>query len=287
MYSTLRGLKQHFAEELSSIYSIREAEILFFSVMEYVLGQTKTEMLLHFGQEISENQQAKIDEIVGRLKQHEPIQYITSQSHFYGNEFYVNPSVLIPRPETEELVHLILTENETPNLSLLDIGTGSGIIPITIAQNRKTWVVLGCDISLEALEIAGINNKKISNGRVELFQENILQPSRIFDSLFDIIVSNPPYVLESDKNEMSENVLNFEPHLALFVPNEDPLLFYRAILSYAQTNLKPNGKIYFEIHEQYAEAMSKLFSEFGFENIRQVHDMQGKVRIVTGVFAQN
>ncbi len=284
MYSTLRGIKNRFSQELVGIYPKREIDNLFFRTAEFVLGKSKTQTILDYEYELSADQETETRDILNRLLNNEPIQYIDNQAFFFGESFFVDSSVLIPRPETEELVQLILDDNPESHLTVLDIGTGSGIIPISLAKRRPNWEVFACDVSNEALVVARRNSRElIKSEAVAFYMEDILQPITQYDQELDIIVSNPPYVLESDKQQMGENVLKFEPHLALFVEDTDPLLFYRKIVLYANDNLKSTGKLYFEIHEDLATGVCEIMSSYGYRNVSVVKDLQHKDRMVRGV----
>jgi release factor glutamine methyltransferase len=216
-----------------------------------------------------------------QLLEKKPIQYILGEAPFYGREFKVNASVLIPRNETEELVHLIIKENKKLNLRILDIGTGSGCIPISLALEIPSSKTFALDISKEALEVAKDNAKKHEESII-FFQVDILNEDIPVKDL-DIIVSNPPYVCESEKSLMHENVLNFEPHLALFVKDNDPLVFYKIIAKKAKSALKSSGKLYFEINEAFGEKVQYLLEEQGYREISIIQDLNNKDRIVKAV----
>lgn len=283
MYSTLTGIRKAFREELGEIYESREVDSLFYRVVKTELGLERTEVVLHPNHEIEEDKQKFIQQIVTRLKNHEPVQYVLNEAFFLEHSFYVEPSVLIPRPETEELVQLILNENDGNAQRVLDIGTGSGAIAVSLAVKRPSWSVLACDVSNEALIIARRNAREIAVNRdLVIYREDILNPSTEYVSGLDIIVSNPPYVLDSDKQQMAQNVLEYEPHLALFVDDSDPLLFYRHIIQYGQKNLKTGGRLYFEIHEDLSDEVCKLMETHRYEGVKAHLDLQGKKRMVLG-----
>jgi release factor glutamine methyltransferase len=198
--------------------------------------------------------------------------------------FYVDHSVLIPRPETEELVQLILNQQNQHALKVLDIGTGSGAIAVNLSKHRNNWSIYACDVSNEALVVARRNGSELlKNTEVAFYQEDILQPKSFYTSGLDVIVSNPPYVLETDKSDMQEQVLKHEPHTALFVSNDNPLLFYNAIVMYASDNLKQSGALYFEVHELYADKVAQLLSASDYLNVKVYDDLQGKPRMVSGL----
>jgi release factor glutamine methyltransferase len=218
--------------------------------------------------------------ILMRLKNNEPLQYVTGYADFYNLKFKVNNSVLIPRPETEELVYWILKDHKHQAiLRLLDIGTGSGCIPITLKKERSVWDITALDIDENALAVAK-ENADLNKTAIFFIKTDILNPKHdVLTQKFDIIVSNPPYVLAKDKNEMRANVLDFEPHLALFVPDNDPLLFYRHILDFSIKNLNENGKLYFEIHADLGEQTRNLCLQY-FKNVTLEQDMSGRDRMI-------
>jgi release factor glutamine methyltransferase len=297
--------KQHLSL-LSKLYDKNEAEsilrLLYESVLEKQLG-----LLLMENNEIQEQQQI-LDVYFRRLMNNEPIQYILNKAHFYGREFYVDKNVLIPRNETEELVKLILDSEKTDEkLKVLDIGTGSGCIPITLDLESENFEVSGMDISEEALNVARRNMKHLgvdidffygdvflindSDWRVNMHirshdLQNFSQPE-IFNSelktrgteLFDIIVSNPPYILEKEKSLMKKNVLDYEPELALFVPNDDGLKYYKAIIDALPFLLKDTGRLYLEINNLFAEEIITLLKQY-FNGVTINKDFRGNDRFV-------
>ncbi len=225
-----------------------------------------------------------INESVNRLQWNEPIQYVLGEAHFMGDDFIVSSDVLIPRRETEELVDLIIKRNITNHhLTVLDIGTGSGCIAITLFKHLINPKVYAMDISEDALDIAFRNSMKLKS-TIEFLHADVLQLEAIEIDKFDIIVSNPPYVTFNESSLMHANVMNHEPHLALFVPDEDALKFYRKIAQLASISLKNNGKLYFEINENYAEAVKENMLQNNFAEVEIIKDMQGKDRIDCGVF---
>ncbi len=218
----------------------------------------------------------KAEEWVKRLNANEPVQYILGETEFYGRRFKVNPSVLIPRPETELLISEVVKNNQSSG-SILDVGTGSGCIPITLKLEIPQAQVYTIDISEDALKVAKENAKALNAG-VNFIHGSFLEEVPI--PKVDVIVSNPPYIIESEKELMKSNVLAYEPHLALFVPNEDPLLFYKAIASKSKTILNPNGKVFVEINERYGRDVKELFERSGFNSVRIIKDLDGKDRVV-------
>ncbi len=283
MYSSLDVIKQQFATELPPRYSDRECLSLFYQIIEYSTGLRKVDVVLNPSKEVTEVQANEINDLLNALKQGAPIQYLVQAAPFMNHAFYVDDSVLIPRPETEELVQWILDTHSEDQLKLLDIGTGSGAIPVSLSSARPNWVVMACDVSNEALVTARRNAREIlTQSDVAFYREDILDPKTEYHQSLDIIVSNPPYVLESDKELMEDNVLQFEPGMALFVPDTDPILFYRAISKYALNNLKTGGYLYFEIHELYAEMVQECMVAEGFKEVVIKEDLQDKPRMICG-----
>ena len=233
--------------------------------------------MMHFLEEKDLPEALKLD--FEKLKSGEPIQYILGKGPFYGREFLVNEHTLIPRNETEELVHLIIKENPHTGLKILDIGTGTGCIPISLDLEMKSAEVYGIDISEQALTVAQKNGEALKS-KVTFQKCDILNEMPNVPKL-DILVSNPPYVPEADKSEMHRNVLDFEPGLALFVPNQDPLLFYRVIGEKGKQLLKPGGKLFFEIHERFGSEMEELLIDLGYKEVKVVKDLNGKERIAS------
>jgi release factor glutamine methyltransferase len=284
MYSSLNAIKQHFRTELSKNYTERESDLLFYRLLESFFGFRKTDIVLTPNLEIDADQKAEIDLALKQLVAGVPVQYIDNTAFFMDDAFFVDDSVLIPRPETEELIRWILDTHDSTALKVLDIGTGSGVIPISLSKQRSNWTLLACDISNEALITARRNGREIlKQTDVAFYKEDILEPQTNYGNGLDIIVSNPPYVLESDKMTMGDNVLKHEPHIALFVPNEDPLLFYKAIVKFALTSLKIGGCLYFEIHESYSIQVHDCMIEGGFKDVVIKNDLQGKPRMISGV----
>ena len=242
------------------------------------LSISKQQRLIEPAGLITEGDLLLIIRSVNRLLENEPIDYILGNTEFYGLRFKVGKEVLIPRPETEELCDWIITEESLSDLKVADIGTGSGCIAITLAKHLTDATVYACDVSESALGLAN-ENATLNSVSISTNAFDVLLDFPIEEKL-DIIVSNPPYVLESDKAEMENNVLDFEPHLALFVEDNDPLLFYRKIAEHALKQLKAGGRLYFEIHERYADEVQALLVEMGFSNIEVRQDAQGKERMV-------
>jgi release factor glutamine methyltransferase len=258
-------------------YDSNEAESLIHWLLEHHLGMRRLDMMIFLDEK---DLPLELKQDFERLKTGEPIQYILGHGPFYGREFKVNPATLIPRNETEELVHLIIKENQSPDLRILDIGTGTGCIPITLALEMKNPEVFGLDVSEEALEVASLNAKKLS-AKVIFSKCDILKNDPQCSKM-DILVSNPPYIPIEEKGMMHRNVLDFEPDLALFVSDDDPLIFFRIIAEKGKRLLKPSGKIYFEINERFGNDVSNLLLGLGFKNVRVIQDLNGKDRIVSG-----
>lgn len=268
--------------ELKKHYGPVEGRALYRMVMEECFGLTHTDILLGKDSEISEEQQHRLNEITARLLKNEPIQYILGQAKFYGRLFEVRPGVLIPRPETEVLIDAALFVctslfSANPSPQVLDIGTGSGCIAVTLALSGCQ--VTAMDISDTALDVASENARRLGCD-IEFVQDNILLPAKS-PKRWDIIVSNPPYVCMSEALKMEPNVLMHEPPKALFVPDTDPLIFYRAIAAYAMSHLQNNGWLIMEINRAFPEETSQLLTAFGFADVSVIPDQYGNPRIVS------
>jgi release factor glutamine methyltransferase len=268
--------------ELKDIYPDYEIEGFIRLIFEYVLDYSIAQIHLNQEKDISVEKLNNINQIIDDLKIQRPIQYIFGETEFYDLRFKVNPSVLIPRQETEELVDLIIKQNKKDGVKILDIGTGSGCIAISLAKNIKNSKVTAIDVSENALQVV-TKNSLLNKVKIETLQQDILKAPK-FDRKFDIIVSNPPYVTDSEKELMNKNVLDNEPHLALFVPNSEPLKFYESITSFAKDHLNKDGKLYFEINESFGKETAALLKENEFLNILVLKDLNGKDRIVVGDF---
>lgn len=278
-----KDLKFYFKELLEALslqYPLHEAESIAYIVVKHLLNYSKFKYTAHKHDLFPDNLLEPWNKIKERLATGEPVQYVVKETYFYGLKFKVNPSVLIPRPETEELVDLIIKENTSGNLKLLDIGTGSGCIPVSIKANRKEWDIWAMDISSEAIKVAKENaeNHLLS---INFIVDDILLLHDINQvHFFDILVSNPPYVPYSEIKKMHKNVADFEPHIALFSPDEDPVKFYKAISEFATKHLQKNGKVYVEIHENYGNEVKEIFLEKGFTKVQVIADINSKPRIV-------
>ncbi|MCP4520395.1 MAG: peptide chain release factor N(5)-glutamine methyltransferase [Cytophagales bacterium] len=274
---------QQISSQIQEIYEEREAQNIAQWLTEDLFKISQFQILNNESIPWNENKEQSLSEAIERLKQYEPLQYISQQADFFGHTFKVSPNTLIPRPETEELVALILSEtNNQDALNIVDIGTGTGCIPITLQSKLKRAQIYGLDISQKALEVAQENNK-LHQTNVDFQRKDILAEDLKTLPSLDIIVSNPPYIKEEEKKEMAKNVLDHEPHLALFVPNDSPLLFYIRITELAQQSLKKGGKLYFEIHESYGQETAQMMKSKGFEQVEIIQDLQGKDRIVKGI----
>ena len=272
--------KKLITQSLSTLYSKEEIESITKLIFEKVLGLTRLQVYLNQHETISATNLAQIKEIVSRLTHFEPIQYILGETEFYGLKFIVNRSVLIPRPETEELVEWIVLDYQNLSPKILDIGTGSGCIPISLLKTLPDSSAEGWDISNEALEVAK-KNATLNQVDIDFFYADVL--NSVFpdhQKQYDIIVSNPPYVTQSEQSQMFKNVTDYEPGLALFVPDSDPLIFYRKIADIAISLLKSDGKLYFEINEMFGNKVVELLESKGFINIVLKKDINGKDRMV-------
>ena len=274
----MQNPKYFIKSELKDLYSPDEISSLTRLILEKEFAIPFADILACKFNHLSDAEMQKLTEIVGKLKNSEPIQYILGETDFFGLAFYVNGSVLIPRPETEELVQWVLESAENKPIKILDIGTGSGCIAVTLAKKLPSAEVHAWDISEDALEVARRNAER--NGVKVIFSKRDMLLEPVSDEKFDIIVSNPPYVTEVEKTEMQENVLNFEPHLALFVPDDNALVFYEKIADFALTNLNNGGQLFFEINRAKGADIARLLEEKGFKNIELRKDISGNERMV-------
>ena len=278
-----KQLFDEYRQQLQTIYAPEEAQTIVFWLLEHFLALNRTNVLINQTIEISQTQQAALNNALERLKKHEPIQYIVGYTEFYGLTFRVRPGVLIPRPETEELVEWVVQDYRDQVVNILDIGTGSGCIAISLAKNLAQSKVQALDVSAEALQVAQSNAVE-NKAKVQFIQEDILNPQTLLqlipDHSLDVVVSNPPYVTPAEKSQMQANVLDFEPDLALFIPQEQPLLFYKAIAQLATQKLKAYGRLYFEINEQFGRETKQMLEGLGFQDIIIRKDGFGKDRMV-------
>ena len=247
-------------------------------LLEALLGIGRTQVVMNKSLSIQPEQEQELQLALERLLQHEPLQYVLGEAYFYGHRFIVNPAVLIPRPETEELVYRIIQRHkEQRPLRILDVCTGSGCIALTLAKELPHAQLCATDISADALAVAAQNRQQLQVNAELVMADALKDPFPVTE--LDVVVSNPPYVLEREAALMQPNVLNWEPYLALFVPNEEALLFYRAIALEARQQLKQGGWLYFEINEAYGAEVVQLLQELGFEEAKTLPDMQGKIRM--------
>jgi release factor glutamine methyltransferase len=273
-----KALFDRIVKEITLPESIDEVQSIAFLLLEKLYALDKTDVLA--GREIEDNPEIEIKNLIDRINSQEPIQYIIKEAHFYGRNFFVNSSVLIPRPETEQLIELVkndLKGNE--NISVLDIGTGSGCIAITLAKELPSAQVFALDVSSKALAVAKRNADQLE--ATVLFDQLDALSATLPHKNLTAIVSNPPYVMLSEKEKMHENVLAHEPHLALFVPDDDALIFYKVIAEQGRHALHAEGKIFVEINEQLAVGVSQVFQKAGFVKTEIIKDIFGKDRIVT------
>lgn len=268
-------------KELESYYPKKEIDGFIRLIFSILKGYNSIDLIIKKDENLNEDDRFRIVEITNRLKKYEPIQYILGEMEFYGLKFQVNPDVLIPRPETEELIDWILKDITKTNLQILDIGTGSGCIPVSLKKYIPEATITGCDISDKALKTA-IYNAKLNEVEATFFHLDILNPV-LPKSLpkLDITVSNPPYITEKEKKLMHDNVLKFEPSSALFVPDDNPLIFYKAIASFCSQNLKKEGKLYLEINESYGQECINMLQENNFINVQIRKDINGKNRMLS------
>jgi len=273
MLETLKRLRIN----LRPIYGERETEAIIRLIFHYVKGWSQVDMIMHEADSLSPFIRSEIDDILSRLKKHEPIQYITGEARFHGMDFMVTPDVLIPRPETDELVDIICSyAGDVSDLRVLDIATGSGCIAISLARSLRFPHVEAIDISEAALKVAQGNATRLKT-HVTFIHDDIFRWTAT-PSSFDIIVSNPPYIDESERPTMDPNVTEYEPASALFVPDDDPLIFYKCISDIAFTALSNNGILYLEINPRHAFGIRNILSDKGFSDIRIEKDSYGRDR---------
>ena len=278
----IKEYKVNFVEALLPFYDEMEADSFFYLLLENKHQLRRIDLALDVDIEFSETDISNWNAILEKLKIQIPIQYIIGTTHFYGLEFIVDENVLIPRPETEELVDWIVKLNsklsKKKNLKILDIGTGSGCIAVSLAKNIPNSEVFAIDVSEKALAIAK-KNAILNKVLVTFLHKNILETKNL-SRKFDIIVSNPPYVRNLEKAEIKPNVLDNEPHLALFVPDNDPLIFYKKIAELAAANLNPNGQLFFEINQYLGKETQELLEYIGLKNIELRKDIYGNDRMI-------
>jgi len=276
----LKQYKSYFSEQLKSVYPQTEIDTFFFFLIEEYLELKRIDLTLRPDFEISSYKRILLDEALVRLKEEEPIQYILTKTEFYGLPFKVNQNTLIPRPETEELVEWIINEvdKNQESLSILDIGTGTGCIPISLKKHLPKTTVSTIDVSEEALKIAE-QNAVLNKVEVSFMHQDILKTEELSGE-FDIIVSNPPYVRELEKVEIKNNVLKNEPHLALFVEDNNPLIFYKKIADLAKNSLTKTGLLFFEINQYFGFETVEMLKNKGFTQIELRKDLFGNDRMI-------
>ncbi|MEY4011600.1 MAG: hypothetical protein RIT22_724 [Bacteroidota bacterium] len=278
---TIKQYRDQFIQELTPIYGMEEADSFFYLILDAKHQLKRVDLALQPDLVFSITELETWNLILDQLKKEIPVQYLLGTTHFYGLELEVNPNVLIPRPETEELVDWIIesqnSEVRTQKLKILDIGTGSGCIAISLAKNLPNSEVFALDVSEQALATAQ-RNAESNQVAIQFIHQSILETEDLGHQ-FDIIVSNPPYVRDLEKQEIKKNVLDNEPHLALFVADNDALLFYRKITQLAQKNLSPTGQLYFEINQYLGQEMVALLKEMNFQNTELRKDVYGNDRM--------
>lgn len=283
---TLPAIKEFIITSLLPLYGQEESVAIANTLISHVLNPAAIQSFEKMtSDKLDAADRAKIEEAVTRLVKSEPLQYVLGEAWFFDMPFYVNKHVLIPRPETEELVDYILKSalgsKPTTQSAILDIGTGSGCIAIALKTNLPEADVYGLDVSAEALAVATFNAKQL-NADITFMQADILHPDHLALPQLDIIVSNPPYITEAEKDGMHENVVGYEPHLALFVSDGNPLQFYEAIIRFASTKFKKAGQLYVELNANYADEVKTCMENYGFKNVTLLKDMQGKNRFACG-----
>lgn len=278
---TMQEATYFILKKLRTIHSEGEASQVTDWVMESLTGSKKAERMLYKNSAITPKEESQLQQFIERLMKHEPVQYVLNEAWFFGLKFYVDKNVLIPRPETEELVELVIDNCKFPvnKLSILDIGSGSGCISIALKRKLCKAEVWSCDISEAALQVARKNAETLGADVNFLLLDFLNKEKRKQLPSFDIIISNPPYIPEKDKLQMQPNVLQYEPHTALFVPDNDAMVFYKAIAEFGRDHLNTDGVIYAEIHENRGEAVSAVFKSKGYSTELK-KDMHGKERML-------
>ena len=265
---------------LAGVAEPQEVQAMIRIICEDIFNYDQVDVALRQESELPDFAQERITDIISRLRRHEPLQYIVGSARFHGHRFKVTPAVLIPRPETEQLIDMIVDENPASDLRVLDMGTGSGCIAISLARALKFAQVDALDVSRDALAVAR-ENAALLKVKVRFFESDMLSPQP--PARYDIIVSNPPYVCWSERELMERNVLDYEPGQALFVPDNDPLLFYKAIAAYAAQSLERGGRLYLEINQRFGNEVKRLLEGNGFDEVRIIEDSYGKTRFAAAV----
>jgi release factor glutamine methyltransferase len=269
---------------LNSLYEKGEIDELIFMAFEHVLQFSREQLRLSKNECINQSDLIEIYDIAKALTTGKPIQQLLQKAWFYQDEYFINEHVLIPRPETEELVELIKVENTSNHLSLLDIGTGSGCIPLALKKNKPNWDIYALDVSEKALEVANMNAQRL-NRKIHFHRYDILVSELDIERKFDIIVSNPPYISKIETQTLQQQVVDFEPHLALFVEDENPFLFYEKIILFAKQHLNQKGKLYFEINQKYGAEIKTLLQKNNFSDVRILKDINQNDRMAVGIWA--
>ncbi|NOZ46821.1 MAG: peptide chain release factor N(5)-glutamine methyltransferase [Chlorobi bacterium] len=270
-----------FKNSLQDYYPDTEVNSLVNIIFEFLTEMSAIQIHANKNLTFANKKYEKLTYFITELKQYKPIQYLLGETEFYGIRLKVNSDVLIPRPETEELVSWIIEEQNEKNISIIDIGTGSGCIALALAKNLNRAQISALDVSHSAIQLAK-KNAQLNNLSVDFIVADIVNYVNSGEK-YNVIVSNPPYVLDKEKELMHENVLNYEPHLALFVPDNDPLFFYKIILNYAKKALAKTGSLYFEINEKYGAECRKIIDSMGFAKIEVRKDINGKARMIKAV----
>lgn len=281
--NSIRSVIDYFERKLTSDFSVRECRIMAKAFIRKRLALTEHDLVLSSHQGVSESDLLYFRSAVKRLLDHQPFQYVLGETYFYGLTLKVNQAVLIPRPETEELVDWVLEDSKMDKLNVLDIGTGSGCISLALKAKRKAWEISAVDVDDDALELAKDNGKTLGLD-VNFYKMDISDAiSKSTKETYDLIVSNPPYIPVSEKKEMAKHVVEHEPEVALFVADDDPFLFYKKISSFAWDNLAINGKLYFEIHESKAQEIKDILELSGWEEVTIREDLQDKERMMRAI----
>ena len=282
---TIESAKDQLIQQLAGLYDPREAAGITHLVLEHLTGMNKTDRMIHKHQELSVEQEDRLLSMVTALLNNRPIQYVLGEAWFGGMKFIVNEYTLIPRPETEELIEWIKATANTEPQKVLDIGTGSGCIPITLKKEFPLWHITAIDVSDDTLQVAK-QNATLNDVAIEFMDMNFLNES-LWSNLpnYNIIISNPPYIKKSEKDTMSANVVDHEPHVALFVPDEDALIFYRKIASFGLSHLKKNGQLFFEINQLLGKEVCALLEEMGYDPILR-KDLHGNDRMIMATLVQ-
>lgn len=282
---TIKTLRLNFYDALKDLYSQSEIDVFFYSLMDYYFKKPKVDVYLNQNEKLDQISESIMIKALHELTNNKPLQYITSETEFYGLKFNLSESVLIPRPETEELVEWIIKDHvkKEGEFKILDLGTGSGCISVSLARFLKKSKVYAVDLSNKALdqarENAKLNNEDVTFEVCDILDKNL--PNHFKN--FEVFVSNPPYVRNLEKKEMKQNVMHYEPHMALFVPNNDPLKFYRAILQIATKRLVTGGKLYFEINQYLGSEMKDLVASYEFSDIELKKDSFGNDRMLRAI----